>query len=237
MTTSDKKLSQTLFETLREKILGGSYPSGARLPSEREMVKLYGVNRGAVREALQRLSQAGLVSIQHGGGTRVLDFRLNGGLELLTSLALSKKMHLNLSAIRGMIEMRTALAKDVARLAAQRRTEQQNRAIREYYQALATETDVVVFKYGALRLWDMLIVASDNLAYQLAFNTLKSTYQRLEKLMMAIVSLSHLDEEVELYTNLVDAIDQQRPDDAEKAARFIVEADAEVLMGLLEQWT
>ena len=39
-----------------------------------------------MREALQRLSQAGLVEVRHGGSTTVRDFRTSAGLDLLPRL-------------------------------------------------------------------------------------------------------------------------------------------------------
>ena len=56
------------------------------LPSERRLAEVLGVSRPAVREALQRLSQAQLVEVRHGGSTTVRDFRTFGGLDLLPRL-------------------------------------------------------------------------------------------------------------------------------------------------------
>ena len=56
------------------------------MPSERTLAEELGVNRHAVREALKRLQQAGLIRIAQGGATRVLDWRQSGGLEVLLDL-------------------------------------------------------------------------------------------------------------------------------------------------------
>ncbi len=52
----------------------GEYITGQRLPSERELAALLGVNRASVREALHRLAEAGYVEIRRGrhGGAFVL---------------------------------------------------------------------------------------------------------------------------------------------------------------------
>ena len=71
------------YEQLAAQILDGGLMVGAELPPERRLTEELGVNRQAVREALQRLAQDGLVTIQHGGATRVTDFRQSGGLHLL----------------------------------------------------------------------------------------------------------------------------------------------------------
>lgn len=56
-----------LAGTLTDEILSGRYQAGDRLPSERELAVRFNVNRGAVREAMSRLSQLGVADIQPGG--------------------------------------------------------------------------------------------------------------------------------------------------------------------------
>lgn len=56
-----------IADELTEEILRGRYRPGDRLPSERDLAARYGVNRGAVREAIKKLEQLGLASVQPGG--------------------------------------------------------------------------------------------------------------------------------------------------------------------------
>ena len=55
---------------LTDEILSGRYHPGDRLPSERELATRFNASRGAVREAMSRLSQLGVAAI-HRGGARV----------------------------------------------------------------------------------------------------------------------------------------------------------------------
>lgn len=57
-------------EIARE-IKAGTFPLGSLLPSESQLVDRFQVSRATVREALKRLASLGLVSPQHGIGTRV----------------------------------------------------------------------------------------------------------------------------------------------------------------------
>jgi DNA-binding FadR family transcriptional regulator len=61
---------ETIADELTEDILSLRCRAGERLPSERDLAARFETNRGAVREAMKRLEQLGLVSIQP-GGTRV----------------------------------------------------------------------------------------------------------------------------------------------------------------------
>jgi GntR family galactonate operon transcriptional repressor len=72
-----------LFEALRTLILSDQWPAGSRLPGERELAERYDTNRNTLREAIRRLEQSSLVSVRHGQGVTVNDFRRTGGLELV----------------------------------------------------------------------------------------------------------------------------------------------------------
>jgi len=56
-----------IADELTTEILRGRYRVGERLPSERDLAARYGVNRGAVREAIKKLEQLGLAHVQPGG--------------------------------------------------------------------------------------------------------------------------------------------------------------------------
>ncbi len=63
---SRRKLSDDVFDRLYAMLLNGDYRPGDNLPSERQLMEMFGVGRPAVREAMQSLERAGLVSIHHG---------------------------------------------------------------------------------------------------------------------------------------------------------------------------
>lgn len=94
------------------------------LPPERELAEKLGVSRPVVREATKRLELQGLLEVQHGVGTRVVDKLhkpLNGALSLLVP---DEKQRL-----RQLIEVRLALEPENARLAAERATAADLRAL------------------------------------------------------------------------------------------------------------
>jgi DNA-binding FadR family transcriptional regulator len=66
-----KKLSDQVLERLREMILRGDFVPGDPMPSERDLMKRFGVGRPAVREALQILNTMGLITISQGERARV----------------------------------------------------------------------------------------------------------------------------------------------------------------------
>lgn len=65
------KLSDQVFERLRELVANGELSAGDVMPSERILMERFGVGRPAVREALQAMQSKGLITITHGGRSRV----------------------------------------------------------------------------------------------------------------------------------------------------------------------
>ncbi len=61
-----RKLYQEVVDRLTARISEGVYAPGDKLPSERELMSLFGVGRPAIREAMQSLERMGLISISHG---------------------------------------------------------------------------------------------------------------------------------------------------------------------------
>jgi len=112
-------LSSQVFDQLRDDILNKTFEPGQRLPSERELCEMLEVNRSSVREALKRLEQARLIDIRHGNGSVVLDFKLHGGFELLPQL-LTSQGQINRVAMRSILEFRSLISPEIARLAARR---------------------------------------------------------------------------------------------------------------------
>ncbi len=64
-------LWREIAEHLRAEIVAGTPAAGARLPSEAELARRFGVNRHTLRHALEELARAGLVRIAQGRGSFV----------------------------------------------------------------------------------------------------------------------------------------------------------------------
>lgn len=160
-------VSDVVFEQLVDEIVSGRLAPDVPLPGERELAERFAVNRHAVREALKRVRQAGLVRISHGGKTRVLDWRSNAGLDVLSALASTGALP-PARVLHDIVEMRRVVAADAARACAERASEEQLcdvvAAADAYSTGEATEAD--------LRFWSAVIDGSGNVAYRLALNTL-----------------------------------------------------------------
>ncbi|WP_131113221.1 transcriptional regulator NanR [Lichenihabitans psoromatis] len=66
-----RKLSDEVFDRLKAMITSGDVRPGEAIPSERDLMERFGVGRPAIREAMQALSNMGLLSISHGERAKV----------------------------------------------------------------------------------------------------------------------------------------------------------------------
>lgn len=217
--TDQPPLSSQIHEALRSEILAGNYAPGSALPSERVLSERLGTNRHAVREALKRLQQAGLVHISQGGATRVRDWRRDGGLDLLVELAAAGEAPAELELPRATLEMRASLGADAARLCARRATAAVRAELVAQAAALVAEPDLDDRNQIYERFWEMIVDASGNVAYRLALNTLLAG-QRVLRFDAALVA----DElrATDLVRELVGAIVDSEEDAAERGARKLL---------------
>lgn len=83
MTQDNPNLWQSIYNSLSAAILRGEYKAGSRLPPERDLAPSLGTNRNTLREAIRRLEEAGLVTVRHGVGVTVNDFRRTATIGIL----------------------------------------------------------------------------------------------------------------------------------------------------------
>jgi len=60
-----------LKEIIRERIIGGDWPPGSLIPSERELCEQYGISRMTARRSISELAHEGLLYREQGKGTYV----------------------------------------------------------------------------------------------------------------------------------------------------------------------
>ena len=110
-----QSLPKQISIQIEKAIKDGIFKVGEKIPSEPELVKSFEVSRNTIREAIQSLIQAGVLESRQGNGTYVLTndrFEAN----ILTRLSSSK--------ISEVHEVRVSLEKEIVKLAALRRTQE-----------------------------------------------------------------------------------------------------------------
>jgi GntR family transcriptional repressor for pyruvate dehydrogenase complex len=114
--TLSQKIERRIEEAIRQKKL----LVGAKLPSERELCEMFAVSRTALREALRRLSARGLIEIKKGSGMFVSELKIKDAID---SLNLYYDLSFDSNLIPQIIEVRRVFEPEIARMAANNRTD------------------------------------------------------------------------------------------------------------------
>lgn len=69
---SKKKLSDYVLDEIKRMIVSGEIKEGDKLPNQNDFAAQLGVSRLPLREAMQRLSQMGVIEEKPGSGTRII---------------------------------------------------------------------------------------------------------------------------------------------------------------------
>jgi GntR family transcriptional regulator, transcriptional repressor for pyruvate dehydrogenase complex len=213
--TRSQPLPDAVYAALSRQILSGELQPGDALPSERLLSEDFGVNRHAIREAMKRLQQAGLVRVSHGGATRVLDWRATGGLDLLAQLGHAAGPTPEL--VRSALEMRLSIGVDAARRCAERAPAELVSEIEALASTRPGGDGAAADLYE--RLWDLIVRGADNLAYQLALNSLLAVGGGFDLRTRSLAEARDHDAIAALAT----AIAAGDPDAAGRAARGLLE--------------
>jgi GntR family transcriptional regulator, transcriptional repressor for pyruvate dehydrogenase complex len=114
-----KKISDQVFEQLRDMIFRGQLKPLDQLPPERELAEQMGVSRPTVRNAVSRLVSLGLVEQRQGQGTFVANHHDGGERNPLGLMIKGQALSLN-----ELLEVRLGLECNSAVLAARRANEE-----------------------------------------------------------------------------------------------------------------
>lgn len=115
---SVKKVSESVVEQIEKMIEHGSFQSGEKLPSVREMCEMFGVGRSAIRDAIITLKGKGTVDIRQGEGTYVC--RFDSSKIFNNHLIIPET-----SDVRALFQVRKILEPGIAEMTASNRTDEQ----------------------------------------------------------------------------------------------------------------
>jgi DNA-binding FadR family transcriptional regulator len=226
-----RSVPEDVFDQIVAEVLSGDMRPGDALPSERRLAGVLGVSRPAVREAIKRLTEAGLVEVRQGESTTVRDFRRHAGLDLLPRL-LIRAGEVDVTVVRSILETRLHNGPKIAELAARRRRPDLAALLDASIDVLAAELDPVERQRLALAFWDHVVDGANSIAFRLMYNTLRATYEPALPALAAMMSA-----EVgrpDAYRAIADAIRAADPVAAERAARDLLEPATVALLGALD---
>ncbi|GAU76426.1 FadR/GntR family transcriptional regulator [Fusibacter sp. 3D3] len=130
-----KKIYEMIIEQIQAMILSGKLKTGDKLPSERVLAEQFSASRASIREAIRSLEILGVVECRQGGGNFIGDYKRSNWIE-----PISLMFKLGGGNFDEILEIRTVIEVEAARLAAIRITEEQKVAFIALIEAFKSAT-------------------------------------------------------------------------------------------------
>lgn len=192
---------------LEDLIVREELAAGSKLASERQLSEQYGLGRPAVREALRRLEERGLLVVQPGRGSYVSKARPTLGTastELL--MRRSRVTARQLARARLMLECETAA------LAAQNRTAEQLDQMKETLASIHTAPTVDEKADRDLAFHEQIAESSGNTVLQIMFGSIRMLTH--DTMVRSLGDPDVAERGEPLHRDVLAAIERQDPDAA-----------------------
>ena len=128
-----------IINAITDSIVAGKYKAGMKLPNEYELIQEFHVSRNSLREAMKILSAMGIVEIRRGDGTYVCS-------EVKPSLFDNAVFGIvyGMSTDAELLELRQIIDEEIVRLAMEKITPQEIRALYENIEQKSDRSHVVL---------------------------------------------------------------------------------------------
>mgnify|MGYP003226134757 CR=1 FL=1 len=198
-------LARQVLTAMESMIRSGKWKVGDRIPAEAELARAFSVSHNTIREALQSLIHMGMLEARPGDGTYVM---------ASDRFAVAVSNRLKESELPQILEARLALEKEIARLAAVKRTEN---ALEDCHGRVRQGIeDDMLFHAAVAR-------ATHNPVLSELYNVvIRHVQENLEKLLQ---EKQYDSGAMKLHDDLLAAIRNQEADEAENIIVKIVEFD------------
>lgn len=199
--TERLSLVEQVVTQMEELIESGYWQVGDRLPAEMQLMKEFDVSRNTLREAVGALVHAGLLETKQGSGTIVTSS---------SSFGVALHRQVKQSSIMETLEVRLALEREAAQLAATRRDEKDIEAMTKAIQLCewaSDKGDVQKFLQADILFHQAMVKASHNTMLQRIYEHItEPLHTSIEEVMTAD---NCLNDKEEIHYELLEAIKEQ----------------------------
>lgn len=131
-----KRLSDQIFEQLRDSIYRGQLKPGEKLPPERELAAAFNVSRPSLKAAMDKLIHTGLIEQRQGQGTFVRSLESKYAQNPLRTVLEGEEV-----TLVDLLEVRLGLEVQAVSMAAQRATDKDIDALKMCVQDMLSKVD------------------------------------------------------------------------------------------------
>lgn len=208
-----RSLVETAIDLIRSQVETGAWKVGERIPKESELADMLQVGRNTVREAVRVLSHAKLLEVRQGDGTYVRSSI--DSAEVMRRVARA--------SLLDHFEMRAVLETAAARLAAERRTDDDVKRLTRLLDArgdIPKESDLETFVVNDAEFHVAVAQASHNEALADLYRYFAASVRTNTSAVLAEIDLPEPD--LAAHVRILTAIRDQKPEQAAEAAHAVV---------------
>jgi DNA-binding FadR family transcriptional regulator len=217
------KISDQIAAQLEAMIAEDGIQVGGRLPAERQLAERLGVSRPSLREAIQKLTNRGLLYTRHGGGTYLQDVSNTSVNDPLVDL-----FQENPEYRYDVLEIRHALDGSAAFYAALRATDEDKARIQESFDAMLAlhgSNDLVAEANADADFHLAIVEASHN---QMLVHVMRGLFNLLRNSISQSVKKLYINPNMfeplyEQHKALLDAVLAGKAEEARSAAQYHLE--------------
>ncbi|NLG89655.1 MAG: FadR family transcriptional regulator [Clostridiaceae bacterium] len=222
-----KRISDEVFEQMKEHIITGEWAPGSKIPSEHELVELFGVSRVSVREAIHRLVGMGVLTIRRGEGTFVNEVLPENYMNTLLPILMIES-----ASFSETLEFRAIMEAESARMAAKRADEKDIARLEKALKAMEKKKgNIQEFAEADLNFHVAVAMATHN-SVIIKVNAI--IHDMLKKIMEEIVDITGYEGGLYYHGKILEAIKNRDESTAAKLMREHISATVDKISGLDE---
>ena len=200
MSTQTGSATDQVIARLKDLISSGEFTAGARLPTERELTRRFGVSRSSLREALHALTLIGVLEPRVGDGTYVTTLEpelLLTGIGFVSDLA-------NAGSMFEIHQVRRILESEATRLATPRLTDDDFKRLEPCLKSMETAGSVPEFIEADMAFHRVILDACGNATLASLVQNLSSETARA-RMWQSIVARGAVEATLESHRNIYQA--------------------------------
>jgi DNA-binding FadR family transcriptional regulator len=195
---SVKTLPDQITDLLIALVFIGKLVPGDKLPPERQLAEYLGVDRTSLRMALRTLTRMNIVNTVQGSGIRVLDYKVDGGLDFLGNLYQINEMELGGDFLLSGLELFNRAIPSAIKMSVERSAEDSQGKIlgivHKMYQGVQNGDDYRELAKLDVQLVDILLASTGNIFMQAAGGSSRKIRQALTEKSYELIDVkAHLD--------------------------------------------